>query len=768
MNTLSATTSILTHSLAWALLYSLWQGILIYSTLFVLLKALPNAGARVKYSMSYISFSVLFLWFAATWYAQYQQLKETIVYIAQVGTNTIMPTITHVQASATTQVHKPLLSNFLPAIDPYFPLIITIYAAGLAFMLLRFLVNIVQLRSLKTQGISQPGQEWISRLQQLQNQFAITRQVKLFLSTHINVPMMVGTLKPVILLPVATINHLTTEQVEAILLHELAHIKRHDYLLNIIQTIVETILFFNPFVWLISAIIRREREHCCDDLVVANTASPLTYAKALAILEDNRINTNGFALAATGNKNQLFHRIKRIMEMKKKNLSYSQLAIIIVAFIAITFTIAMCTFTPSFAQKSKRIKSDTAQKKTVRQSETVIIDSTSDDVPSSYIKGNGGRVSKSVVKNNFPESAEDSPVIRFTMTDSTLVWAKLFPYPVPGKGIFKQTSVATSGNTRPDWDEMYEKLTYAVDEAYHHPTSTREKMIIRSAIDKTIRGTRESLSNSYFRDEQAGLINGKVRVKGEEGWETPAQGQADAEQGRIDEIQARIDAEQARKDAIQARIDAEQARKDAIQARKDAEQAREQAPLIAEQARKDREQALRDAEQARKDAIQARKDAEQAREQAPLIAEQARKDREQALRDAEQARKDAIQARKDAEQAREQAPLIAEQARRDAEQAHKDAIQARKDAEYARTEGQKNWANGKQTTVETDRLVKQLGKDGLIDPDADFKIKRTKNGDLYINGSKQPQRIADKYNKYFSGTCELEVSHLKHSPPIKL
>jgi len=692
------------------------------------LKALPNAGARVKYSMSYISFSVLFLWFAATWYAQYQQLKETIVYITQAGTNTIMPTITHVQASATTQVHKPLLSNFLPAIDPYFPLIITIYTAGLAFMLLRFLVNIVQLRSLKTQGISQPGQEWISLLQQWQKQLAITKQVRLFLSTHINIPIMLGTLKPVILLPVATINHLTTEQVEAILLHELAHIKRHDYLLNIIQTIVETILFFNPFVWLISAIIRREREHCCDDMVVARAASPLPYAKALAILASHHPD-NRFTLAATGNKNQLFHRIKRIMEMKKKNLSYSQLTIIIVAFIAITFTIAMCTFTPSFAQKSKRIKSDTVQKKTVRQSETVIIDSTSDDVPSSYIKGNGGLVSKSVVKNNFPESDEDSPVIRFTMTDSTLVWAKLFPYPVPGKGIFKQTSVATSGNTRPDWDEMYEKLTYAVDEAYHHPTSTREKMIIRSAIDKTIRGTRESLSNSYFRDEQAGLINGKVRVKGEEGWETPAQGQADAEQGRIDEIQARIDAEQARKDAIQARIDAEQARKDAIQARKDAEQAREQAPLIAEQARKDREQALRDAEQARKDAIQARKDAEQAREQAPLIAEQAR---------------------------------------RDAEQAHKDAIQARKDAEYARLEGQKNWANGKQTTVETDRLVKQLGKDGLIDPDADFKIKRTKNGDLYINGLKQSQRVADKYSKYFSGTCELEVSHLKHSTPMKL
>jgi len=511
MNTLSATTSILTHSLAWALLYSLWQGILIYSTLFVLLKALPNAGARVKYSMSYISFSVLFLWFAATWYAQYQQLKETIVYIAQVGTNTIMPTITHVQASATTQVHKPLLSNFLPAIDPYFPLIITIYTAGLAFMLLRFLVNIVQLRSLKTQGISQPGQEWISLLQQWQKQLAITKQVRLFLSTRINIPIMLGTLKPVILLPVATINHLTTEQVEAILLHELAHIKRHDYLLNIIQTIVETILFFNPFVWLISAIIRREREHCCDDMVVARAASPLPYAKALAILEDKRINTNGFALAATGNKNQLFRRIKRIMEMKRSRLNYSQLTIIISAILAITITISVLAFTPSFAQKAKNGKSNTNPNNTANEYKPVTIDSNGNNTIKEKASSAQLKDDSNVTKNEEtktppaieeykPTYSEDTAIIRFMMKNGTNVWARLADDPLGAKGIIREISYNNEGNPI-DWNELKYDLQYLINNAYKSINNSLLSKKIETDINQTVDRQKK------FREEYVSIID---------------------------------------------------------------------------------------------------------------------------------------------------------------------------------------------------------------------------------------------------------------------
>jgi len=137
----------------------------------------------------------------------------------------------------------------------------------------------------------------------------------------------------------------------SILLHELAHIKRYDYLVNILQTVVETILFFNPFVWMISAIIRREREHCCDDLVLDHTREPLYYATALAALATHQGSVSTFAVAASGQSNHLFHRIKRIMEMKKNPFSYSRMVAAILIITVITGSVVWLT--PSFAEYKK-------------------------------------------------------------------------------------------------------------------------------------------------------------------------------------------------------------------------------------------------------------------------------------------------------------------------------------------------------------------------------------------------------------------------------
>jgi len=211
----------------------------------------------------------------------------------------------------------------------------------------------IWLRKLRTKGLIKLEAEWHQLINQLQKRLNITKRVRLYVSEHVNVPMVMGVIKPVILLPIATVNNMSLDQMEAILLHELVHIKRHDYLLNILQTLVETILFFNPFAWGITSKIRREREHCCDDMVVANSPQPLSYAKALAALETYRLSSsNSFALAATGQKkNQLFHRIKRIMEMRKGSINYSQLTIVLAIVIALTVSIVLLT--PSFAQSSK-------------------------------------------------------------------------------------------------------------------------------------------------------------------------------------------------------------------------------------------------------------------------------------------------------------------------------------------------------------------------------------------------------------------------------
>jgi len=372
MNTLSFSASALAQSLSYALLYSLAQGAAIYGMLFIILKAVPGMNARVKYYLSFGALVLIFAWFANTCADQYTRLTPTTVYITpdnttgNAGTHSIPFTVS-AEPSATAT-----LSNYIPHFDRYVPIILLMYCAGLFLMLLRFAVNMLQLRALGRYG-TEPVQpalaEFVSRWQEA---FGIGRKVHIYVSRRVSVPMMMGALKPIILLPVAAVNNLSVEEVEAIILHELAHIRRHDYLFNLVQVVIETLLFFNPFVWLASALVRREREHCCDDLVVSHASSPLHYARALAMLENNRINSNSLSLAATGTNNQLFHRIKRIMEMNNQNVSHSRFSALIVVALITTFLAAMISFTPSFAQKAK--DGNKKPQKMVR-TETVTVDS---------------------------------------------------------------------------------------------------------------------------------------------------------------------------------------------------------------------------------------------------------------------------------------------------------------------------------------------------------------------------------------------------------
>jgi bla regulator protein blaR1 len=485
MNALSATTSLLTHSLAWALLYSLWQGLLISGTLFMLLKALPNLNARIKYYLSFGALTAVFLWFSDTWITQFQRLKGITVYITQNNVDGGIAATYPVKTFATGHTRSAILNHLMPGMERYFPVIITLYTFGLLFMLARFLVNVFQVTGLRQQGLVQPDAQWNNFIALWQRKFGITRQVKVFISKRVNVPMMLGILKPIILLPVATINHLTAEQVEAILLHELAHIKRQDYLLNILQTIVETILFFNPFVWLLSSLIRREREHCCDDMVVANAADPLPYARALAILESDRVNINLLTLAATGRKNQLFHRIKRIMEMKKKNLNYGQLTIIIVALIALTFSITMFTFTPSFAQKSKADPSDTVKKNSYHY-KTVTIDK------------NGKKMEtdeqKSITKGNKKDHDEDDVNVNVSINDDN----------DGSSSKSKSYTYSYSYNDGDDINKMVKEITIAANDVMEKGMKAMNEVNwneIRDEINKGLEEVNKELNDPKLRKE---------------------------------------------------------------------------------------------------------------------------------------------------------------------------------------------------------------------------------------------------------------------------
>jgi beta-lactamase regulating signal transducer with metallopeptidase domain len=193
----------------------------------------------------------------------------------------------------------------------FLPWLVAAWFAGVLLLSIRFLGGLVVAQRLKGNEANPLLEHWQERLSALAGQLRVSRPVRLCESVLVEVPTVIGWIRPVILVPASALTGLSAEQLQALLAHELAHIRRYDYLINLLQTAVETLLFYHPAVWWVSRQIRQEREHCCDDLAVAACGSVLVYARALAELEQLRIVAPQLAIAANGGS--LLYRIQRLV-----------------------------------------------------------------------------------------------------------------------------------------------------------------------------------------------------------------------------------------------------------------------------------------------------------------------------------------------------------------------------------------------------------------------------------------------------------------------
>ncbi len=199
-----------------------------------------------------------------------------------------------------------------------FPYLSFLYLFFLFIPVYKYIKNYRYVKFIKTHGIGKPAVDWKLFVQKNALYAGIKRPVKVFISSLINSPVTIGFIKPIILLPAAVVCHLSIEQTEAILLHELAHIKRNDYFINLIIQFIKTVLFYNPFVKMFVKTIEREREKSCDELVLQFRYEPLSYATALLRLEQLRIAGPVFAIPFSGNSADLLHRIEKITGKKNK------------------------------------------------------------------------------------------------------------------------------------------------------------------------------------------------------------------------------------------------------------------------------------------------------------------------------------------------------------------------------------------------------------------------------------------------------------------
>lgn len=210
------------------------------------------------------------------------------------------------------------------------------YFTILCFLVLKFFYQFNKLKQLSQNNLLKIDAPLKLFVQQTALQLGVKKSVKVFISKNIKTPFTVGFLKPVILLPFTAVNYLSSEQMEIALLHELAHIKRADYFIQIILSAIEATLFFNPFVYYFKKEIERERENCCDDIVMQFKYNKLLYADTLLQLSYLQ-QLPSFALKIGGNKKYLLHRIERITNtVYKQKLKFPFLKILLVIITLLT------------------------------------------------------------------------------------------------------------------------------------------------------------------------------------------------------------------------------------------------------------------------------------------------------------------------------------------------------------------------------------------------------------------------------------------------
>ena len=287
-------------ALGWTLAHSLWEGALVALVLVGALSVLRSSRAR--YAAGCLAMLALLAAFCLTFQ---HTLAQQQIPGGRMTKTLALPPVPPDSGSPLAGIPARFhASDYLPWLAPF-------WIAGVLFFQLRGVASWLFARRLRRKGVCAATASWQALLDRLAARVRLSRPATLLESCLVEVPVVIGYVRPVILLPVGLLAGLPAGQIESILLHELAHIRRHDYLVNLLQIVVESLVFYHPAVWWISGVIRAERENCCDDLVVATQGDALAYAAALTALEQNRGAVREAVLAATGGS--LVKRVRRLL-----------------------------------------------------------------------------------------------------------------------------------------------------------------------------------------------------------------------------------------------------------------------------------------------------------------------------------------------------------------------------------------------------------------------------------------------------------------------
>ena len=300
-------TNMWASGVGWTLLHSLWEGAIVAALLALVF--LATQSPRIRYAAGCVALLAVLAAFVVTLFRMSPHGGHLLRHA--------IPLPFPAWNEALHSAPKTWDLSFAATA----PWLTPLWMCGVLIFYVRYAVGFLSISRLRRSGVCCPPAPWEQRLTSLSKRLRVSRPVLLLESSLAEAPIVIGHFRPLILMPIGLLTGLPASQIESILLHELAHIRRHDFLVNALQNVLEGLLFYNPAVWWISHVIRAEREKCCDDIVVDLSGDAHEYARALAALEEIRWSGREPAVAAKGGS--LMKRIRRLLYPSVPNVGWA-------------------------------------------------------------------------------------------------------------------------------------------------------------------------------------------------------------------------------------------------------------------------------------------------------------------------------------------------------------------------------------------------------------------------------------------------------------
>ncbi|QDA60991.1 M56 family metallopeptidase [Hymenobacter jejuensis] len=734
----------LVRALGWTLVHSIWQGAVVALALAGLLLLLRRHSAQVRYATAAAALVTLLSLAVVTFGRHYYvALRQDAVAASVAAAAKAEPVASTSQAFTQATAAAPItaasaaetpttgIRAWLNYFDQNIPVMVAAWLLGLLAMMLRLLGGLAYVQRLRHYRVQPLAPEWTARIAVLAEQAGVRQPIALLESALVKVPLVVGHLRPVILLPFGTVTGLSQSYMEAILAHELAHIARRDYLMNLLQSIAEILFFYHPAVWFVTACMRTERENCCDDAATALVGGdPLRLARALAALAElglERTPAARLALSAVGPDGSLLGRIRRLVQGRSAptfSEGFMAACVVLCGLVLLTTAVAMADPRPLLTKT-----------------------------------GTLGKLSNLPLGQKLAEECTDLPLVATSLAPL----AQTEPL-APVAAASQQDGDNDGDKDKNKKRKRTERVVVVNGSRRSGGTVVIEKdkkgritdmFVDGERVEGVASGSKSKTTLSKIKDDKGGkrvevvkvVPNGSFWSKDGDNFtyfydpnfkrnftfRIPAGDQAEIERS-VRRAQANADAA-TRRSLQNLRLN------QSFTYSFPGDQTPEDANELARRALRQADEALRRAEQAEKsEETRAR-----LREERERIREKQEELRER-LREEEESRRDSDEARREVDDERrrtiDESRLAIEERRRELEEKRRDMEEMRRDREAERAERERHRADEEQ------KLKQELVKDKLITDTRNYELTLTAS-EMTVNGKKQPESIHQKYLKLY-------------------